>query len=256
MKLRVYKALAWGVVLESIRRKDLWVVVILGFLIMIGAGALGIFGVEGLGVFIKDLAAGVLGLFSMIMAAIISTRLLPEEIKQRTLYPLLSRPVTRLDLLIGKLCGAIAVSWLSFLMLAAVTLVALLSFHIPLEPIMLQYVLLKMVGIALVCSIGVALSTFSTPAAAAVFTMIFAFGSSMISRALYMTGVGQPSMRSLVTVLSYLLPEVHLFDLGARATYDWPPISLGAMASLVLYAVVYSYAVVLLGWMKFRKRAI
>src|SRR5690349_3337416 len=57
MKFRVYKALARGVVLESVRRKDLWVVAILGFLILIASGALGFFGVEGLQSFAKDLAA-------------------------------------------------------------------------------------------------------------------------------------------------------------------------------------------------------
>lgn len=39
MKFSVWAALARGVVLESVRRKDLWVVAILGFVIMLAAGA-------------------------------------------------------------------------------------------------------------------------------------------------------------------------------------------------------------------------
>jgi ABC-type transport system involved in multi-copper enzyme maturation permease subunit len=256
VKLRIYKALAWGVVLESIRRKDLWVVAILGFLIIVGAGALGIFGVEGLSIFIKDLAAGVLGLFSMIVAALVSTRLLPEEIKQRTLYPLLARPVSRLDLLVGKLCGAIAVTWLSFALLALVTALALVSFHIPLTAIMLQYLFLKMLGLAVVCSIGVALSTFVTPQAAATFTLIFALGSSALGRALFMAGAGSPALRPLLLGLSYIIPEIHWFDIGGRATYDWSPVSLGAVISLVMYALLYTAAMLTLGWLRFRKKAV
>ena len=125
MKVTVYKALARGVLLESLRRKDLWVVAILGFLILVGASALGFFGVQGLQVFVKDLAVTVLGAFSTIVAVLTSTRMLPEEIKQRTLYPLLSRPISRLDLLVGKLLGAIVVTWMSFLILAALTALAL-----------------------------------------------------------------------------------------------------------------------------------
>ena len=87
MKFRVYKALARGVVLESLRRKDLWVVAILGFLILLASGALGFFGVEGLQSFAKDLAASVLSLFSAVVAVLTSCRLLPEEIKQRTVRP-------------------------------------------------------------------------------------------------------------------------------------------------------------------------
>ena len=186
MKPRVYRALARGVVLESLRRKDLWVVAILGFLIMIAAGTLGFFGTTGLEAFIKDLAVTVLGMFSTIVAVLTSSRLLPDEIRQRTLYPLLSRPITRLDLLIGKLLGAILVTWIAFFILAALTGVALATFHVRFEPIMVQYLVGKMLGLALVCSVSLALSTYMTPAAASTMSFVLAFGSAMIVRALVM----------------------------------------------------------------------
>ena len=46
MNILTYKALARSVVLESIRRKDLWVVAILGFLIILASSALGFFGFD------------------------------------------------------------------------------------------------------------------------------------------------------------------------------------------------------------------
>ena len=49
--VRIWWALARSVALESLRRKDLWVIAILGFLIMASAGALGFFGFNGLQVF-------------------------------------------------------------------------------------------------------------------------------------------------------------------------------------------------------------
>src|SRR5436853_3024925 len=166
-KLRIWKALARGVLLESLRRKDLWVVAILGFLIICAAGALGIFGINGLEAFAKDLGVTVLGLFSTVMAVLTSCRLLPEEIKQRTLYPLLSRPISRFDLLVGKWIGAVIVTWIAFLVLTILTAGALLSFHVSFEPIMLQYVLAKMMGLAVVCAVSLAMGTFMTPQAAA-----------------------------------------------------------------------------------------
>ena len=51
MNPRAWVTLARGVLLESVRRKDLWVVAILGFLIMASAGALGFFGMRGLETF-------------------------------------------------------------------------------------------------------------------------------------------------------------------------------------------------------------
>jgi len=255
MRFSAYRALSRGVVLESIRRKDLWVVAILGFLILVGAGALGAFGVDGLSLFIKDLATTVLGLFSTIVAALVSTRMLPEEVKQRTLYPLLARPITRLDLLIGKLLGAILVAWIAWGMLAGMTLLVLVMFHIPLDAVMLQYLFLKMLGLALVCCLGLMFSTYMTPAGAATMTIIFAFGSAMISRALFMAGSGS-SAPGLYNAINGVIPQVHLFDIGARATFSWSLVPLPIVGILIVYLIIYGSAMVGISYLKFRKQAL
>ncbi len=156
MKLRIWWALATGVILESIRRKDLWVVAILGFLIMMAASILGFFGIDGLQIFVKDLSVS------------------------------LARPISRFDLLMGKLIGAVVVSWIGFLVLTALTALALSTFHIGFEPIMAQYVLCKMLGLVVICAVSLALSAYMTPAAAATMSFVLVFGSSMIIRSMTM----------------------------------------------------------------------
>ena len=101
-RTRLWLSLARAVILESLRRKDLYVVGILGFLLMVSAGTLGFFGLQGLETFAKDLATTVLGLFSTIVAVLTGSRLMPDEIRNRTLYPLLARPMSRFDLIMGK----------------------------------------------------------------------------------------------------------------------------------------------------------
>jgi ABC-type transport system involved in multi-copper enzyme maturation permease subunit len=256
MRPRIWKALARGVVLESIRRKDMWVLAILGVLIVLAAGALGLVGISGLEIFIKDLSVTVLGAFSTILAVLTSARVYPEEVKNRTLYPLLARPVTRADLLIGKFLGAVVVSWAGFLILAGLVSIVLLGFHIPLGVIAFQYCLVKCLGIAVICSVGLTLSTVMTPAAASTTTFILAFGSPMLSRAFVLTAEGSPGLKPLCRVLEDLLPQVHLFDLGARLVYiDWSPVSAAVVAGLTAYALVYSSSLLFGGWLALRKRA-
>ncbi|MEA2553676.1 MAG: hypothetical protein QOJ65_1852 [Fimbriimonadaceae bacterium] len=258
MKLRVYKALARGVVLESVRRKDLWVVAILGFLILIASGALGFFGVEGMESFVKDLAASVLSLFSAIVAVMTSCRLLPEEIKQRTLYPLLARPISRLDLLIGKLLGAVLVTWIAFLMLCALTAVALTTFHVHFEPIMAQYVIAKMMGLVVLCALSLTLSTYMTPQAAATLSMVLAFGSTVIVRGLVMAyETSSPAIQWIYKFIAAALPQLGVFDLGGRAAnLGWAPVSASVLAQLFLYMAAYTLAMVAISWSKFRRQAI
>jgi ABC-type transport system involved in multi-copper enzyme maturation permease subunit len=256
MRTRIWVALAKGVVLESIRRKDMWVLAILGGVIVLAAAALGLVGIAGLEIFVKDLAVTVLGAFSTILAVLTSSRVFPEEVANRTLYPLLARPVRRIDLLIGKFLGAVVVSWAGFLVLAVLVSLVLAVFHIPLGLIALQYCVVKCLGIAVVCSVGLLLSMVMTPAAAATTTFILAFGSPMLSRAFVLTAESTPGARPLCRVLEALLPQVHLFDLGARVVYiDWSPISIGVLVGLAAYAGLYSSSAIFGSWLVLRKRA-
>lgn len=257
MNLRATIPLARGVVLEAIRRKDLYVVAILGGLILLASGALGFFGVDGLEIFVKDLAVNVLGLFSTILAVTTSCRLLPDELKNRTLYPLLARPISRLDLLLGKWLGAVIVTWIGFLALVAVTSLALLAFHVHFEAVMVQYVFAKLLGLALVCAVGITFSAYMTPAAAITLTFLLCLGSSAFNRAFQMALGGNANLAWIVKGTSAFFPQYHLFDLGARAVYlDWSPVPLWAMLFLVVYALAYSLAAIGVAWIKFRRQAL
>lgn len=258
MKFVAWRALARAVALESIRRKDLWVVAILGFLIIAAAGLLGFFGFSGLESFAKDLAVTVLGIFSSVVAVLTSCRMLPEEIKQRTLYPLLARPISRFDLLFGKYLGAVWVSWIGFALLGATAALALMIFHVPFEPIMLQYVFIKLIGLALLCAVSVALSAYMTPSAAATLSLVLAFGSGVLVRALVMAGkAGGPGAQWALGALNAAIPQFGLFDLGSRvANSGWPPVALGVVLALIGYAAIYVSVMLALSWLRFRKQAV
>ena len=258
MKFRAYWALAKGVLLETVRRKDLWVVAILGFLIIAASGTLGFFGMRGLEVFAKDLAANVLGLFSTTLAILTASRQLPAEVKNRTLYPLLARPITRLDFLIGKLLGSILASWIAFFVLAVTTGIGLFIFGVQFEPVMMQYLFVKMVGLAFVCSLSMTMSVFMTPAAAATMSFILAFGSGKISQALVMSfNQASPSVQPVYRGINAILPHYDLFDLGSRAAnVGWGPAPVLVVGVLVLYCLAYSGGLITLSWLRSRGRAL
>lgn len=257
-RIAVWRALARGVVLESLRRKDLYVVAILGFLVMLSAGALGFFGLNGLEAFVKDLATTVLGMFSTIAAILVSSRLMPDEIKHRTLYPLLGRPISRFDLVMGKFIGAVTVTWIAFGILAVLTGVALTIFGVHFELVMAQYLLLKMIGLAVVCSVSIALSTIMTPSAAATMGFVLAFGSTLIVRALTMGyETAAPAMQVIFKIVNAALPQYGLFDVGSRAANTgWGPAPMWVVGALVLYAFAYCALMLSLAWAKFRKQAL
>ncbi|HRJ26295.1 MAG TPA: ABC transporter permease [Fimbriimonadaceae bacterium] len=257
-RTRLWLSLARAVILESLRRKDLYVVGILGFLLMVSAGTLGFFGLQGLETFAKDLATTVLGLFSTIVAVLTGSRLMPDEIRNRTLYPLLARPMSRFDLIMGKFLGAVAVTWIAFGILAVLTGLALALFGVRFEAVMGQYLLLKSLGLAVVCAVSLCLSMVMTPSAAATMGFVLAFGTTMIVRALTMAyETASPAMQWLFKLVNAALPQYGLFDMGSRAANSgWGPVPLWVVGALLGYAVCYSSAMLALAWLKFRRQVV
>ena len=92
---KIANALIVASLLEALRRKDIYVVLILTVLMTAGAWMFGFFGVRGLEVFIRDVTFSAIGIFSTVLAVMLAARQIPEEVQRRTIYPLLARPISR-----------------------------------------------------------------------------------------------------------------------------------------------------------------
>jgi hypothetical protein len=57
---------------------------------------------------LKDVSFGALQLFAVVIAITATALLIPKDVEDRTLYTILAKPVPRLDYLLGKLLGVLA----------------------------------------------------------------------------------------------------------------------------------------------------
>jgi ABC-type transport system involved in multi-copper enzyme maturation permease subunit len=251
---QVCRSLAVAGLLETIRRKDLYVVLILTVLMVLGASALRIFGVSGLEIFVKDVAFLAIGVLSTVLTVLIAARQLPEEVQRRTIYPILARPITRGQLLLGKWFTAFLMAWVSFLILAAVVYGLLLLLGIPLKPIFGQYLLLKSLGIGWLCAMVIALSVYMTPAANITLSLILAFGSGLFGRLLLMAHWEHGLSAFALNLLYGILPHYDLFDMGQKVVYDWAPVPWWALGAMAVYALTSGSIYLLLGWLRFRRQ--
>ena len=66
---------------------------------------------------VKDVPLGAMRLFASIFAIVATAMLIPRDIEDRTLYTILAKPVPRVEYLIGKLFGVIAVIGVSLVVM-------------------------------------------------------------------------------------------------------------------------------------------
>jgi hypothetical protein len=267
------RALASNTLLELVRLKVFYFMLLFGLLIIGSSAFVAKFSFQEQFQVLKDVALGAMSVFTWLLAVLSTALLLPKDIEERTLYTILAKPVPRLEYLLGKLLGVLAllflaISLMSFLFVgvlyyreqgaiaaladmppdeyvAAVTAVKASTF----SGSLVQGIVLIYLKAALCASLTLLLSTFAS-------TTIFTI---MVSVVVYFIGHVQalardywlrdatagPLTKIFLAFVSLLFPDLQLFnvvdDIAAGALLPLA-IFLKTSALGVIYIAVYFLA--------------
>src|SRR5450432_2683494 len=98
-------ALAGVVIKELYRRKDFYVLFIITILICLVMASVNIFNDAKIVRYLKEICLLLIWISSLVIAITTTARQIPAEREQRTLLPLLAKPLTRSQLVLGKFFG-------------------------------------------------------------------------------------------------------------------------------------------------------
>ncbi len=258
MRLNIITALAGVVIKELYRRKDFYVLFVLTAVITLVMGSMNFFNDDKVVLYLKDVALLLIWISSLVIAIGASARQIPSERENRTIFPLLAKPVTRGQLIIGKFLGcwvacgiALGVFYLFF---GVVSLSREREFQLAqyAQTIILQWSMLAIViSMVLLGSV-----VFSAPSANATICFAAIFGILILGRHLNMFAVQQPEpLRSIVYGIYFLIPHLEWYHLRDFILYGFVA-SWGACAMAVLYAAVYSALLLFATWLVFRRKAL
>ena len=103
--MNTIQAIAIVVLKEMIRRKDFYVLFVITALITLVMGSVSIFDDNSISGYLKELALLLIWICSLVIAVTTTARQLYSEKENRTIFPLLAKPVSRAQLLLGKFFG-------------------------------------------------------------------------------------------------------------------------------------------------------
>ena len=174
------------------------------------------------------------------------------------MYPLLAKPVSRGQLLLGKYLGAVAASWSAlafFYVLWALS--ALLRGGELLTPCFFQAFVLHATFMALAVAAAVAGSFLLTPSASAtllaiLFPGMFFFGRRLLDYAENVSGV----LRGLVAAVYWVAPHAEFFDMRQRLVHGWGGVEAGVFLAVVGYGVAYSAVLLLVARFLFNRKSL
>ena len=97
--------------LELWRRNDMFALLVLALVLLIPLSLARPFGATGATRYFDEAALLLVWGYSLFIALGVGGRLFTSEFSNRTVYPLLAKPISRGELLLGKYLGALAASW-------------------------------------------------------------------------------------------------------------------------------------------------
>src|SRR5215212_9072241 len=109
-------AIAGVVMKESYRRKDFYVLFVLTAALTLALGSANFFNDNSIVRYLKEVCLLFVWISSLVIAVTTAARQIPAERENRTIFPLLAKPVSRWDVLFGKFLGCWAACGIALLM--------------------------------------------------------------------------------------------------------------------------------------------
>lgn len=238
---------------ETVRDKILYLLV--GFSLLVIAASLLAASVS-LGQDIRviiDFGLTAMWVFLVIITIFIGTHLVYREIEQKTIYFILSKPVSRETFYLGKYLGLLMTTTVVTVVMAVVFIVLLsLKDH--------SYDLTALVAIGfllleawLLTAISLLFGSFTTPLASAVYTFCLALIGHSSASIWQISQKSTAVVKFLLEAVYYLFPNLEKFNFRNQVIFHLNPEPTQVLTILVYFAG-YSLALLLMGLAVIRRR--
>lgn len=242
---------------EAVRNKILYSVLLFA-LVLVGVSAF--FGSVSIGEqnrVIKDFGLFALSFFGAIITILSGVTLLNKELKQKTIYNILSKPVPRWQFILGKHLGLSAtVACLTIVMgFALIAFVACFEGHI--DWLLFQAIYFVILEVTVIAAIAI---FFSSVVVTTTLTGIFTLGFYIAGRSIaYLNffisnpDYNNPVLSVVIKTLYWIVPDLSIFSVEDQLVYGVAatPAQFGFA---LLYAVSYSAIVLFFAALIFEKR--
>ena len=255
MNLRRIGVIASNAFREVIRDRVLYLLGLFTLLLVLGSRLLPEVSSIAADKILVDLGFGAIALFALVITLFVGTGLVSKEVEKRTVFVLLSKPVSRAELIVGKHLGLTAVL---AVLIAAMSGVYMLLLH--LYEIAFSWETLAIVGLFLLLELSLLTA----------FALLFSLSTgpllaTLLTLAIYVMGHLSPDVVKLaqltdseglqqaVRSLYLVLPDLSLFNLRNDGAYNLLPAT-DILVQTALYGLAYSVLLLLLTSIIFSKK--
>ncbi|HUU04934.1 MAG TPA: ABC transporter permease subunit [Patescibacteria group bacterium] len=253
MKMKI-KAIAVNTFKESARNKMFYLLVFFGILFALSSKLISFLTLGDAMKVLKDTGLAAINFFCILIAIFTGINLVYKEIEKKTVFNILSKPVSRDQFIIGKFLG------LALTMLTALAAMAGIFFLFVLvngggfDLMILLYFFMLFLELLVIVALSLLFSSFTTPILSFIFTVsLYLIGHIMWTFNEFKMILRDPFWKYFTQVLYYLLPNLDKFNIKNEVVLN-TPLSPWTILFSVLYALAYIPALLAVTILIFRKR--
>ena len=216
---------------------------------------------------IKDLGLSALSIFGLLISVFIGIGLVSKEVEKRSVFGILTKPVSRTEFIAGKYLGlvmtlvanlaamTVAFYGVLFYMDATSSEMARMGWPAPaMDPRLLIAIALILAELMLVTALALFFSTFSSPLLSALLTLgLWVAGHFNNDLRQFEQVVDVPVAAWIAKALYYVLPNLAPFNVRAEVVHAFP-VTASHVAYTLAYAAVYIGALLSAAMAIFRRR--
>lgn len=238
---------------ETIRDRILYAILIFALLFIIFTTFLGSISLGEDIRIIKSFGLAGIYLFGMIITIFLGGSLLYKEMQQRTLYFVLSKPVSHTEVMLGKFAGLFSSSTLATIFMALVYLGVVRLASGAFDTPALLALFLQILEMSIFVALTIFFSTFSVPLASTIYALMTLYIGHSLPILFEATRKSSWIVAHTIQFLYYTFPNLEKFNIRDMVIYQ-VPIPLLSLISASSYAVLYIALLLYLAILLFRRR--
>lgn len=197
---------------------------------------------------------GTFSLSSVIISILFGVTLLSKEIEDRTVYMVISRPISRASFYIGKLCGLTLLQIINGFILSSLTLLVYVFIGGELYSLIFMSIISIILESIVILLLVTLFSLLTTTTLSIIFTSALYLSGNMIGMAKDTSFVkGNELISSLLNLYEFILPAFYKTNIKDYVIYQ-NDIPFDVVSMNILYLIVYGFSILLLQLFIFERK--
>lgn len=253
--MRNILSIAVNVIKDAARRKVFYIVFLFGLAVVALSPLLPTFELGARAQFLRDISLSLVSLFGVVLAVILSAGQISGDVDRRTIYNILSKPVSRLQYMAGKYLGVLA-TLAGILVVMGLEILLLIYVRVGVfTPVVFQGVFAVFLESAVIAAFCLCLSTFATVPVNVFATILFYLVCHVKTG--FLNQVLLEGTNGVVRVLAwgfyYIVPNLENFNLSLEVGYGGGA-PMTQMLQITGYAALYCAVLLIAGYLVFRRK--